>query len=112
MAAHKKSKITRAIGSSLMAIPEFLRLLTNIGKMVKTEVRFVCQKISLVCMLSIVLLALLFSSWLCLSCMFFLYLVSLHFTAMISLFIIFMVNVLLMALVILWMMKAKKDLHL
>lgn len=109
MTKKDESKIGKSLIGLVTVLPSIYRIATNIPRLLEADVRSTERSIFMILCLAVIGLVFLFSSWVCLLAILYLYLVSSQLSAMMSLFIIFILNFLLLIIVGLKMANKKNN---
>lgn len=106
MSGKKRASFSRLF-NLVLALPSAFGLISGVFSLIEHEARVTSRNLASLLILSIIMLALITSTWLCVLTMLFIYL-TFYLSSMISLLIILILNVLLLTIIAL-MISVKKD---
>lgn len=110
MTNKRKSSISSIILNLIALVPNFVSFTRNLIRLIESEARLAGRSLLLIAMLSLVMAALLASTWFCSLALLALYLVSIHWSWMEAIFLVIILNLVLIIIVGVKIMRAKENL--
>lgn len=107
MTHKRKHSIGQYLLRAVMAVPMLFGVMGNIFSLIEIEARLTVRSLFFILTLSILMVAILTTTWVCLLAMLFLYLISWQLSWQLSLFILVLLNIVLLILLV-WMLNTIK----
>lgn len=104
-----KSKVTKSLVNLLLIVPSIINIIGSISLLFKTDARGSIRSMVIILLMSLFIVSLMVTTWMCLLAIIFIYFTSLQMSLMLSLSIILILNLLLMIIFILLVSKIKEN---